>query len=252
MSDYQLLQKLQSEARQKYARVVPAFAYVFQHNNENGLRLEAPDIVLEFSNGVPLGRDPRGLFYYYELSDLDVNLTMRYEIAIEKRFEDGAQREEVLVLNFWTKDDAPGAEPYAKFIAGIPFRAWGKTKPGKVVGGKWEPLNVLQATSVANSRGNQALVTLGLSSLKKRFEFNIPDKDVQGSAIDCHGSLVARENAQLAGSNLFVDYTNTRILIFKSQGDKYPIAVFSPLELPKDTALVNKTFQVQNGKFIDT
>jgi hypothetical protein len=59
MSKNQLLKKLQSTARQDYANVTPSFAYVYTHNQENGIRLEAPDIVLEFSNGVPLGR---GLF----------------------------------------------------------------------------------------------------------------------------------------------------------------------------------------------
>jgi hypothetical protein len=61
MSKNQLLKSLQATARQDYANVTAGFAYNYtgRHNNENGIRLEAPDIGLEFSNGVPLGR---GLF----------------------------------------------------------------------------------------------------------------------------------------------------------------------------------------------
>ena len=61
MSDGQdtLAQKLDSEARQLYSHVTPAYAFVFRHMSRKGLRLEAPDLLLEFSNGVPLGR---GLF----------------------------------------------------------------------------------------------------------------------------------------------------------------------------------------------
>ena len=54
MSRNLLLQRLQSEARNDYANVTPAFAYVICHHE--GLRLEAPDLALEFSNGIPLGR----------------------------------------------------------------------------------------------------------------------------------------------------------------------------------------------------
>ena len=59
MSDNQLLKDLEVQARKEYETLTPAFAYVFQHHAENGLRLEAPDILLEYSNGVPFGR---GLF----------------------------------------------------------------------------------------------------------------------------------------------------------------------------------------------
>jgi hypothetical protein len=61
MSQNQLLKSLQATAGQDYANVTPGFAYIYTdwHNIEHGIRLEAPDIGLEFSNGVPLGR---GLF----------------------------------------------------------------------------------------------------------------------------------------------------------------------------------------------
>lgn len=59
MSKNQLVKQLQSEARNEYANVTPAFAYVYNHNQQKGIRLEAPDIVVEFWNGVSLGR---GLF----------------------------------------------------------------------------------------------------------------------------------------------------------------------------------------------
>jgi hypothetical protein len=55
MSRNPLLQRLQSEARNDYANVTPAFAYVISQHHK-GLRLEAPDLALEFSNGIPLGR----------------------------------------------------------------------------------------------------------------------------------------------------------------------------------------------------
>lgn len=244
-----LLQELDIEARKDYTKLTPAFAYVFKHNGQNGLRLEAPDIVLEYSNGVPLGRDPRGLFYYHGLSDLDLDVTMRYEVSIKRRTEGGATKEEVLVISFWSTDDSLTSKPYAKFIAGVPVRAWGQTEQDTVTGGKWQALDVLQATCVARSRGNQALVSLSMTSLKKKFEFDIPTGQDQGTNIKCHGSLVVRDYANLTGTNIFVDYTNTRILIFKQQYDPHPIAVFSPLELNKDEPLVDRSFQVQNGRF---
>ena len=54
--DHSLIQQLESDARKLYDNVTPAFALVFNHHNQKGLRLECPDIVLEYSNGVPFGR----------------------------------------------------------------------------------------------------------------------------------------------------------------------------------------------------
>jgi len=252
MSDNQLLRELDVAARKAYDKIVPAYAYVYQHNNENGLRLEAPDILFEYSNGVPLGRDPRGLLYFHGLSDLDPQLKMRYEVGVQRRTEGGATKEEVLVIDFWAQDDPPTSKPYARFLAAVPVRAWGQTKPGKVNGGGWAALDVLQASAEVKSRGNQPLVTITLKSLKKKFEFDIPPEQAEGSNIATHGVLIARDLSQLTGTGLYVDYTNTRILIFKNQGDKYATAVLSPLELIRDDPLVNKTFQVKNGRFTNT
>jgi hypothetical protein len=248
--DNQLLRDLDIEARKYYDNVTPAFAYVFEHNGQKGLRLEAPDVVLEYSNGVPLGRDPRGFLYYFQLSDLDILVDMRYKISIERRKVGDIVKEEVLVISFWAKtDDVNKQKPYAKFIAAVPTRAWGQTTADDVIGGKWAALNTLQATSLAESRGNSSLVKITVNSLSKKFEFNIPDAQTQGSAFNCHGSLIVRDDKQLTGSNIYVDYTNTRILIFKAQYDAHPIAVFSPLELPRDYPLVDRSFQVNNGVF---
>jgi hypothetical protein len=55
----------------------------------------------------------------------------------------------------------------------------------------------------------------------------VKDKHTDTYSSDCHGALVVRKASQLVGTKLYVDYTNTRILIFKQQGDKHPIAVVS-------------------------
>jgi hypothetical protein len=85
-------------------------------------------------------------------------------------------------------------------------------------------------------------VTLTIESLNKKFEFNtgsdqegnstgkfsnLKDNHTDNYSSDCHGSLVVRDISQLVGTGIYVDYTDTRILIFKQQGDQHPIAVVS-------------------------
>lgn len=56
--DHSLIQQLEADARELYNsdNDTPAFAFVYNHNNQKGLQLKAPDIVLEYTNGVLIGR----------------------------------------------------------------------------------------------------------------------------------------------------------------------------------------------------
>ena len=126
---------------------------------------------------------------------------------------------------------------------------------------------MLQATSCAKSASNQALVSLDLNSLKKKFEFDIPAGQVEGTTIgkfsnpslgtihnkacspDCHGAFIARDASQLTGSNFYVDYTNTRIMIYRQQGDPHPLAVVSQFPAPRCVVIVtyaSQCFTVQS------
>ena len=49
---------------------------------------------------------------------------------------------------------------------------------------------------------------------------------------------MARKSAELTGSGLYVDYTNSRIVIYKKQNDPYAIAVVSQLLVPRYVAIV--------------
>ena len=51
-----LTSELQSKASAKFPLVTPGFVYTYTHDDVKGIRLEAPDIMKEYTDGVLLGR----------------------------------------------------------------------------------------------------------------------------------------------------------------------------------------------------
>jgi hypothetical protein len=247
-----LIKELEGEARKKYTNVTPAFAYVYSHNNQTGIRVEAPDIVKEFTDGVPLGRDPKGNLYFNNTqTDFKPEKPTEYSVSFPTRGQ-GVKTEIVLVIEFFRPGSAN--RPYAKFIALLPPRAHDDAKPVKgTTTGKWQPLDVTQATALAESESTSSLVQLTISSLKKTFTFNIPaslsDLD---TSMQSWGYLILKDSRNLkTGRTYYVDYTDTRILIFEKQGDLNAVAVYGSYEIQTDSQPFEASFQVTDGQFHD-
>ena len=245
-----LTSKLQSEAAAKFKHQTPAFAYTFTHNGIKGLRLEAPDIVKEYTDGVALGRDPSGFLYFYSLSpDFDDEKRAEYKVTYPQQGS-GHKLEIVMVIEF----HRPGnTDPFAKFIGTLPPRAENQAQPyegGKNVG-HWQALNVTQATTKATKESTSPLVELETKSLKKKFAFNVPNSvQEERDSMTSWGYLIVRNVGDLqTGVNYYVDYTNTRILVLKNQGDQDPVAVFGSYEIDTDRQPFDASFQIYGGQF---
>jgi hypothetical protein len=247
-----LTSDLQSQASKAFPLVTPGFAYTYVHHGVKGLRLEAPDIVQEYTDGVPLGRDPKGLLYFNTLRpDFDPNRPVKYKVSYPSR-GDGVDKEIVIVIDF---HPITTTKPFAKFIATLPQRAHKDAIPFEGGGdnGRWAPFEATQATTQGTKGSTEDDVVLKSVSLKKIFTFTVPNNvSAQNLSMDTLGYTILTDfDALKTGVTYFVDYTNTRILIFKAQGDEDPVAVFGSYELQRDFQLFDADFQVQNGRFTD-
>ena len=126
-----LLRELELDAREHYNLATPAYAYMLEVHGDKEVRIEAPDIMCEFTRTVSLGRglfpklrtlhsathfiaDIRGSLYFHGESDLHGGV--QCHVSIHSGFQDGgAKEEEVVVTSFWADDDdVTKYDPYAK------------------------------------------------------------------------------------------------------------------------------------------
>jgi hypothetical protein len=248
-----LLSDLQSAALKVFTRATPAYAYVFKHHNQTGIRVEAPDIVKEFSDGVPLGRDPKGNLYFYNLRpDFNQDKVTQYLVSYPKTGQ-GVKTEIAIVIDFYRPNNK--AKPYAKFIALLPPRAHASAIPyDGTAGGKWNPLNVVQATALAESESTSATVDITATALRKKFSFEIPPNVANAgpTGFESWGYLIVKDTRDLkTDTTYYVDYTNTRILVFVKQGDQNAVAVFGSYEIQSDYQPFDASFQVLGGRFVN-
>jgi len=244
-----LTSELQSQASKDFPLVTPAFVYVFTHNGIQGIRVEAPEIMKEYTDGVLLGRDPRGLLYFHTLRpDFNEEKSINYSVTFPSRGE-GVNKEIAIVIDFLRPTTT---QPFATFIATLPQRAHKDATPFEGGGGSeshWTTLDVAQITAQASLSKE---VELNMQTLKKKFTFTVPDDVEGGHHLNEWGYLLVKDVGQLeVGPTYFVDYTNTRILIFKEQNDENPVAVFGCYELEDDSQSFDVSFQACDGQFSD-
>jgi len=250
-----LTSELQSQASKDYPLVTPGFAYTYMHHAERGLRVECPDIVMEYTDCVPLGRDPKGLLYYNSLRpDFNPDKPVKYKVSFPCRGTGTVDQEIVIVIDFF---HLTATRAFARFIATLPQRAHSDATPFEGGGGSnchWGPFQAVQVTTNGTKESTSDQVVLEIKSLRKTFCFTVPPNvSANNYSMDTWGYTILTDCAALRTDvTYFVDYTNTRILIFKQQFDRDPVAVFGSYELQRDYQLFDASFQVQNGKFANT
>ena len=113
----------------------------------------------------------------------------------------------------------------------------------------WTTLDIAQTTAWSSISNNE--VELNMQTLKKKFTFAIPDDVKYGHHLSQFsnpltlqstltlaypseewGYFIVKDVRQIeVCRTYFVDYNNTRVLIFESQGDISPVAVVSRFPL---------------------
>jgi hypothetical protein len=239
---------LENSLLTKYSgRYTPSFGYVFQNNNgQKGIRVEAPAIMVEFTDSVQLGRDPAGKLYYKALQPdfvkdgkyrEDINAKVSYQ-----EFKSGQSRLIVLRINF---HHGSNEKPFSEFIARVPERAYinmddqqlNKFKQPFEKQGKFKLLNVSQTTALLESDSSDRNVYITMNSLEQRkFKFDIPQSFTGDDAIYSWGYFIFREIEKLKkGVTYYVRYTSTGIVILEKDSSVDPVAVFGSYEIQTNT-----------------
>jgi hypothetical protein len=111
--------ELELAARKHYSFSTSAFAFVHVlGNGEQGLRLEAPDIMKVFTDSPRFGRDCQGNLYYHTLAP-DFNLGRKNLYDVEY-FRSASSGEATVVISLYREDKN---NSYAKVRTSTPTSA---------------------------------------------------------------------------------------------------------------------------------
>jgi hypothetical protein len=237
---------LENDLLKKYNKFTPAFGYVFQNlNGQKGVRVEAPSIMLEFTDGLQLGRDPAGKLYYKTVEpDFIRNGTYRDDINSKVSYEEFAAGQRKLIVLHVDFYHGTNDKPFSQLISRVPDRAWENLNNAQFANfkqpfdkrGKFQRLDVSQSTAELTSDTANVGVTININSLGKKFKFNFPPSFADKPGFSAWGYFIFREFAKLrTGVNYVVRYTSTGIVILEGDRSVDPVAVFGSYELQNNT-----------------
>ncbi|KAJ7453490.1 hypothetical protein FB451DRAFT_1373809 [Mycena latifolia] len=147
----------------KFENVVSAYALFFKNDHgTKALRLEVPEIALEFTDGPYIGKDPEGFLYYNKVEDFqqDTNTKHTYHVR-----DDSINNKTYAVIEF---RKSAGAIPYAKFYAPDNYRvATAADMENHTSTGSWVTLKTASCYTTIEKKVNSKTVTATLSSVDK-------------------------------------------------------------------------------------
>ncbi|THH30218.1 hypothetical protein EUX98_g3983 [Antrodiella citrinella] len=214
---------------EKYSESAGASAlFYFSDANskeEQGLRIEAPEIMKEFVDKVPYGRDPVGTLFYNSIDDI-LGKTKYNVIYSDSSVPDADAC--VIVQFFGSTQD----KFYAEFVGKDPARTvWWIVDGTQHSGGSWNPLSLVTSTAYVYKRSTESNVTISLNPIGKQVSFDVPSGFDTGKSVSVWGNLSTNNISKLAkGTKSVVNYNNDRIVLYPENGNTNMTAVFIPLE----------------------
>jgi len=162
-----------TQLRQTYKHDSEAEALFFKDKYMRpALRLEIPDLDLEFTDGFYIGSDPKGRFYYNdEFKKFDKQMEPKSRYTVESIIVDF----EVHVnIKFYDPNVKPGGGPYAEFFARDPQNlAVGSGLVGLTDRtGDWKQQTYSRDSATVEKAAGSAHVSITCKVLHKKGEFN--------------------------------------------------------------------------------
>jgi len=222
------------------------FARPLPSGFQYGLRLEAPNIMKEFTDNVPLGVDPEGTLFFQDIGDLD-GTNGYYKVT---RVANADVNQCAVWIKFYhhTEDRC-----YAEFIArdknDVVDTVGGSGMNGYSAQGLWQVLNVVSASAHVHMHSDDEVVTIDVSALGKTV--TIPGATGQfRHGVDVWGNLTFKQLSTLANA-AYCDYNNDRIIFYDTYEWSTSIsAYFIPVDNAAVGALgINKPNHFQNVKW---
>ncbi|GJE85008.1 hypothetical protein PsYK624_010850 [Phanerochaete sordida] len=172
------------------------------------IRLEAPFIGKEFTDGVQIGRDPQGILYFNAIRDLDDGRKVKYKV--QKKKHDSV---DYVWIGFYSETET---NCHAEFVAHDPT---GAVKAADMDGykaeGQWKDVDSMTTTAaVVDKRSDETKVTLSAPGICKKAK--IPCGDKISGEFRVKGSLWFK-NIKNVSDGKCASYNNDRIVFMKGE-----------------------------------
>ncbi|KAF8325387.1 uncharacterized protein EI90DRAFT_3128739 [Cantharellus anzutake] len=209
-------------------------------NEEQGVRIEAPEILKEFIDNVAYGRDPVGTLFYNNIDD--IRGKTKYNVI----YSDTSVKDEnaAVIVQFFGSNENQG-NFYAEFVGRDPARTvWWIVDGTTHKGGEWHPLKLTTSTAFVGKKSNENKVNITLAAIGKQVSFDLPAGYGTGKNISVWGNLSTNDIKKIKkGTRSVVDYNNDRILFYPQNRSKDLTAVFIPLETKDSDATALGNFR---------
>ncbi|KAJ7842513.1 hypothetical protein B0H13DRAFT_2098677 [Mycena leptocephala] len=208
-----------------FDKVASAHALFFNNDhNQRALRLECPDLALEFTDGAYIGRDPEGFLYYDDLANFqkDTGTKHNYEVS-----QDSINNKTYAVIQF---RHAVNDKPYAKFYA--PDEA-----------------KVATAAKMADYSSTGNWVTFKSASCYAA-SWDAGSTTFSPSSFSVPGYLHFKKFKTLKDGK-YANYNNDRVVFYANDWTGTDFVGFVPLEDAKDTLGIQSTKTTTAVTFTD-
>ncbi|KAF7370111.1 hypothetical protein MSAN_00641200 [Mycena sanguinolenta] len=195
----------------KFAYAKPASALFFRSTHNAAIRLECPDINLEFTDGAYIGQDPAGYLHYNSKSDFeqDTNKQQNYFV----RLEVAKNGKTYAVIRFRKH---PSAKSYAKFCASDKHRVTTAAEMNGHAGtGTWVTLKTGHCYATIEKNSGSSTVTVTPSSIGKVATWNAGSTIFSPSSFKVIGQLWYKEITELKNA-IYANYNNDRVVFYQN------------------------------------
>ncbi|KAF8163668.1 hypothetical protein B0H34DRAFT_332774 [Crassisporium funariophilum] len=219
-----------------------------QVSTQYAIRVVAPTIMREFSDGINLGRDPEGFLFFHDgqRNILDSRAKTHYSVyhnsntTIDQR---------AVIVQFYTTDPN---KPEAQFLAKDPNLTVNWTLVGRT--GDWSKLEEGSASAHVKKVPNSSDMTVSIGPIGKNATFKTYGGD--GRNIDVWGTFSFKSLSPFkpGPNSSYADYNSDRIIFYPVSGWEGSAdfsGYFIPLETEPAKALGDMSFEANNVKWTD-
>lgn len=206
-----------------YNHETSAEALFFKNTVNNtvhqAIRLEVPELGLEFTDNAYIGKDPEGIFYYDDVSDISGS-------AKAKVSKVTANSKNYCHIKFYTSNES---ETYAEFVAEDPYGTVDAASlNGSVRDGNWTSLNIGTANATVYKRTSESKITLTADSISKKATLTYAGN----FSVDIKGTLFFKKLADVTSTKAkYASYNDDRIVFYENDyTGKDFVAYFIPFE----------------------
>ncbi|KAF8726424.1 hypothetical protein AX14_007896 [Amanita brunnescens Koide BX004] len=206
------------EAAREFSNSCTAYAHLHKSHDSSGLRIQAPEIMMQFVGDVDFGRDPKGLLFYRS------NMKSRhstYEVLYYKTSTSSI----VVRVDFFMHGEQT---PFARFLANAKASQLPSSVPGPGHG-TWGTLEAVLCPMHVTRPSGSPTVNLGSHAIEKQVYF----KSHHRTPISEPGVLFFRDLARLKDQpyplgGCMAHYTPDRIKFHIENEPDDVVAVYFP------------------------